>query len=140
METQDLVIFKLKKIVKERFANQKAFCQSFGISESQFSAYLKGKNYIGIDLLDRIAKHCEVHISYFFNDESNAEIINYDSFNEIFFLAYNFALENDLEVKGSYFLACYDLIITTMHKESIKDIETAFNESKRLILKFAKNS
>ncbi len=136
-KTQEILITKLKFIIKQRFKNQKTFCHDFGISESQLSQLLGGKHYIGIELLDRIAKHCSIHISYFFNDDSNASIMDEDLFNKVFVLAYELADEHHLEINGSYFLGCYDMVVNDMIKSKV-DYETAFKNNQKLLLKLVK--
>jgi transcriptional regulator with XRE-family HTH domain len=138
-DLQGLIINKLKLLIKKNYKNQKFFCEKFGIADAQLSRYMAGKRVPPLDLLNRIANFSNIDISYFFNDESNSEILDEELFNQVFFFAYNLALENKLEVVGSYFLACYDLISTDVRKNNI-DVETSFNNNKKLILKFVTKS
>ena len=132
-----LVAKKLKTIIKEKFKTQKEFASQFNITERTISNWMIGKNYPNLEFLEQIANHCHLHISYFFTDDSNTNVINQELFNQVFKLAYKFAEEQDIKINGSYFLGCYDLVITAINKEKI-DVITAFNNNKPIILKFMK--
>ncbi len=137
MRIKELLPKKLKTLIKEKFKQQKIFAEKIHVGETQVTNWIKGNVIPSVETLEKISDLCDIHISYFFNDASNSEILNEDIFNEVFVLAYNFADENNIEINGSYFLGCYDAVVTTIYKESTS-VEEAFNQNKRLILKLVK--
>lgn len=136
-EAKKLISKKLKSLIKEKFKTQKEFANLFNISDRTVTNWMQGKNYPNVEYLIKLAKHCELHISYFFTEDTTANVINTEDFNLIFKLAYIFADENNIEINGSYFLACYDLVKEASVKENIS-IEQSFNKNKSIILKFMK--
>jgi transcriptional regulator with XRE-family HTH domain len=136
MEAKELVIKKLKAIINKKYKTVKDFSDDFGINSSQMGKYLRGENYIGIEILEKIANHLNIHISYFFTDESStADILDTELFDKIFNYAYDFAEKHNLKIKGTYFLGCYQLISETMQRERVT-MEEAFEINKRTILRF----
>ncbi|MFL1780859.1 Helix-turn-helix domain protein [Candidatus Hepatincolaceae symbiont of Richtersius coronifer] len=134
MISRELFIKKLKKLIKEKFKQQKIFAKELQINEKTVSLWLRGDNLPNLDILFKISEYCKIDISYFFNEDENANIIDPQLFNKVFALVYDLATSYSIEIYGGYFLACYDIITTTMIRENT-DYQSAFNKNKALILK-----
>lgn len=139
MQEKELLIKKLKMLIKERFKQQKIFAEKLEVGETQVTNWVKGNVIPSVETLEKISEYCKIHISYFFSDETNANVVDEELFNKVFALAYDLASKHNITISGSYFLGCYDLVVTTMHKDNV-DCITAFNNSTALILKLAKNN
>lgn len=135
MNTQEAVSIKLKKLIKQHFKTQKEFAEAVGINKDSLVKWFNKGIMPSLTLLDKIAQHFNIHISYFFTNDSAANIIDAELFNQVFKLAYKFAEENNITINGSYFLGCYDLVIANINKNKV-DCETAFNVVKPIILNF----
>ena len=128
---------KLKMLIKEQFKTQKIFAKELNVSERTVSQWIQGEYLPNLDFLLTVADHCNIHISYFFNDDSNASILDEELFNKVFILAYELADEHNLEINGSYFLGCYEMVKSDMLK-SQTDCETSFKNNEKLLLKLVK--
>lgn len=134
---QEIITKKIKELIKERFNTQKEFANNFQISERSVSSWMRGKHLPELNFLITLANYCDLHISYFFSEDDNSNSIDQELFNQVFKLAYKFAEANNIEINGSYFLGCYDLVVSTMKKDNLK-LEEAFKSCQSLILKFMK--
>jgi transcriptional regulator with XRE-family HTH domain len=138
---QDLLIIKLKKIIKEKFKSQKICAEKVDINEAQIARWMTKKAIPSLEILNRIAEYCNLPVSYFFEDNSlldSHNVIDEDIFNKVFELAYNLAIDKDLEINGAFFLGCYDLVIEAKNKDNSQDVEAIFNTLKPFILKLVK--
>ncbi|MDR2008683.1 MAG: helix-turn-helix domain-containing protein [Alphaproteobacteria bacterium] len=122
MEIQDFVIKKLKLLIKHKYKNQLEFCKEFGINSPQLSRYMVGKTAISIDLLSRIADFSNIHISYFFIDESSPAAIDYDLLDEVISLVDQYAMDNNIKVGSKQYLTIYEAI--SNFKDNNKSIPT----------------
>ena len=139
MTKQDIFVKNLKRLIKDKFKQQKLFAHEMQIGENMLSFWLTKKSFPSLETLLKISELCNLPISYFFEEESNIDsqqVINEDIFNEVFSLAFDFAKKNNLEIKGSLFLGCYDLVVEQQNKDNSKEIKDIFEELKPFLLRF----
>ncbi len=131
---------KLKRLIKERFKQQKIFAEKLDFNESQVGRWIKGTYLPNLDTLYKIADYCEIDINYFFTDEDSCESIDEELFDEVFYYAYKFADKEKLQIHGKLFLACYQSTRLVLKDNPKMSVEKAFNSVTPILLKLVKSS
>ncbi len=140
MKIKQLIPKKLKILIKERFKQQKIFAEKLQVGETQVTNWLNGNVIPSVETLEKIAYYCNIHITYFFNDESSPIGINEDLFNEVFLLAYDFSLDANIALDGYYFLGCYALVLDEITKNPTLNPLDTFNTLKPIIKRLCKRT
>ncbi len=138
MNDKSILSKKLQTLIKVKFKQQKVFAKELNINEGQVGRWIKGSYMPNLETLYEIANYCNLPISYFFEEDAKADSqtsINEEIFNEVFALAFDFAKKNNLEIKGSLFLGCYDLVVEQKNKDNSKEIKEIFEDLKPFLLR-----
>ncbi len=141
MDHNEILAKNLKRLINEKYKTQKNMAEKLDIGENTISFWVNKKTLPELSTLINIAIDCDIPMTYFFESETAAdshEIIEPDLFNEVFALAYEFAGVNNLEINGTFFLGCYDLVVIEFNKDTSQSIESVFNNLKPFILKLVK--
>lgn len=131
---------KLKKLAKEKFGTQKNMAEDLNFDAGQLSTWINGKVMPSLELLEKIVIKYNLPPEYFFVDDSHEEKIGIDEdlFNQIFELAYSLAIKENLKIKGTYFLGCYEFVIKELNKNPNISVEDIFKQITPLLLKIVR--
>jgi transcriptional regulator with XRE-family HTH domain len=135
---KEIISKKLKKLMKERFGTQKNMAKELSLHEGLLSKWLNGKVMPSLELLQSIVIKCSLPPEYFFVDSEDS--IDEELFDEVFYYAYKLAEENNIEISGKLFLACYQSTKLCLKDNPNISVEKAFNNIKPILLKLVKNS
>ncbi len=116
MITEDFGI-KIALIAKEKFGSQKKMAEELGIVPSNISDWARGRTKPSLDVIANICLKAEISLDWLVLGKTfESEIIDINLFNEVFEIATNLAINENLEVNGTYYLGIYDIV-----KETLKD-------------------
>lgn len=127
---------KILLIAKEKFGSQKKMAEELNLAPSTISDWIAGRRKPSFEVLSDICLKAEISLDWLVLGKTfESEVIDINLFNEVFKIASELAMEENIEVNGSYYLGIYDIVQEYLKDNPNLTLKKIIEKNKKTIIK-----